>query len=184
MALNAVIAVATGEGGPILLPATADLLWGSVSFVILIIMFTKYVLPRFNTVLQERADKIEGGLARAEVAQAKAEAALKEYTSQLAEARAEAAGIRTQAAEEKRSMIEEAKTEAVTAANAATQRGQEQIRAERSQAVSALQREVGALALDLASRVVGESLQDDARARAVVDAFIADLERQASEAGR
>jgi len=50
--------------------------------------------------------------------------------------------------------------------------------------VSTLQKEVGALALELASKVVGESLRDDARSRAVVDQFISDLERQANEAGR
>jgi F-type H+-transporting ATPase subunit b len=174
---------AEGEG-PILIPATADLLWGTVSFVILFILFTKFVLPMFNKVLVERAEKIEGGLKKAEEAQAKAQAALAEYSAQLAEARNSAAGIRAAADEEKRAIIEEAKSAAVAEASAVAQRASDQVQAERSQAVSSLQREVGALALDLASKVVGESLKDDARSRAVVDQFIADLERQASEAGR
>ena len=42
-----------------------------------------------------------------------------------------------------------------------------------------LRSEVGSLATDLASRIVGESLQDDARSNGVVDRFIADLEAQA-----
>jgi len=168
----------------ILLPATADLIWGSVSFVILFVMFVKFALPAFNRVLAERKEKIEGGFARAEAAQAEADAALRNYSAQLAEARTEASNIRAAADAEKRAMVEEAKAEATAAAGAVTARAQEQVRAERNQAVSTLQREVGALALDLASKVIGESLQDDARARAVVDAFIADLERQASEAGR
>ena len=183
MAINTLLASAEGEGS-ILLPATADLLWGTVSFVILAVLFSKFVLPRFNKVIEERADKIEGGLARAEAAQAQAEAALKEYSAQLALARSEASGIRAAAAEEKKAVIEEAKAEAVAAAQAVTARAQEQVRAEQAQAVTSLQREVGAIALDLASKVVGVSLQDDARSREVVDAFIADLERQASEAGR
>lgn len=168
----------------ILLPHTADLLWGTVSFVLLLILFSKFVLPMFNKVLAERAEKIEGGLQKAEVAQEKAQAALAEYSAQLAEARNSAAGIRAAADEEKRAIIEEAKSAAVAEASAVAHRAAEQVKAERSQAVSSLQKEVGSLALDLASKVVGESLKDDARARAVVDQFIADLERQASEAGR
>lgn len=182
MGMNAVL-VAEG-GSAILIPHAADLIWGSVSFVILLVMFTKFVLPAFNKVLAERAEKIEGGFKRAEQAQAEAQAALQEYTSQLADARAEAASIRTAAAEEKRAMVDEAKAAAAAEAAAVAARGIEQVHAERAQAVSSLQKEVGSLALDLAGRVIGESLQDDARARAVVDAFISDLERQASEAGR
>lgn len=183
MGINPLIAEAEG-GNAILIPHAADLIWGSVSFVILLVLFTKFVLPSFNKVLAERAEKIEGGFKRAEQAQAEAQAALQAYTQQLAEARAEAAQIRTAAADEKRAIVDEAKSAAAAEAAAVTARGLEQIQAERSQAVSSLQREVGALALDLAGRVIGESLRDDARARSVVDAFIADLERQASEAGR
>ena len=39
-----------------------------------------------------------------------------------------------------------------------------------------LRSEVGSLAIDLAGGVVGETLSDDARATAVVDRFLADLE--------
>ncbi len=184
MGINALVAAAAEGGQSILIPAAADLIWGSVSFVILLVMFSKYVLPRFNRVLEERAEKIEGGIARAEKAQADADAALKSYTAQLAEARSEASNIRAAAEEAKKTVLAEASARAEADRAATAKRAQEQIIAERSQAASTLQREVGALALDLASKVVGDSLHDDARARAVVDAFIADLERQASEAGR
>lgn len=183
MGINALIAAAEGEKS-ILLPATADLLWGTVSFVILIVLFSKFVLPRFNKVLEERAEKIEGGFAKAEAAQAKAQETLSQYTNQLSEARTEASNIRAAADEEKRVIVESARKEAEEKAQATLKRTAEQIDAERAQAVSTLQKDVGALALDLASKVVGESLKDDARARAVVDQFIADLERQANEAGR
>ena len=52
--------------------------------------------------------------------------------------------------------------------------------AERAQAVAALTRQVGELALTLADKVVGEALSDDARVAATVDSFIADLERTAA----
>jgi len=75
MSTLALIAV-EGESQPILIPHLADLVWGSVTFLILLVLFSKYALPRFNQVLAERSEKIEGGLARAEQAQADAEARL------------------------------------------------------------------------------------------------------------
>jgi F-type H+-transporting ATPase subunit a len=51
-----------------------------------------------------------------------------------------------------------------------------QIEAERQAAVVSLRSEVGTLAIDLSSGVIGESLTDDAKAAAIVDRFLADLE--------
>jgi F-type H+-transporting ATPase subunit b len=56
-----------------------------------------------------------------------------------------------------------------------------QIDADRQQALTALRTEVGALSVELASRIVGESLQDEARQRGTVDRFLAELEEQAAE---
>ena len=46
--------------------------------------------------------------------------------------------------------------------------------------MSTLTRQVGELSVTLAGKIVGESLSDDARVRATVDAFLDDLERQAA----
>lgn len=168
----------------VLLPALPDLIWGTLTFVILFVMFSKYAIPRINQVTAERAEKIEGGLRRAESAQAEAAATLEQYKQALAEARNEAAQIRNSAQADRSAIVEEARSEAVAAASDIARRAQEQIEAERAQVVTGLQREVGQLAIDLAGRIVGEVLTDDAKARAAVDRFIADLERAASEAGR
>ena len=50
--------------------------------------------------------------------------------------------------------------------------GHTQIEADRNQAQNALRQDVGRLAVDLASRIVGESLEDEARQRRVVDRFL------------
>lgn len=184
MQLTALIAETASEEHNILLPALPDLIWGSVSFVILFVLFTKFVLPKANALADERADKIEGGLKRAESAQAEASALLAEYKQALAEARTEAAQIRNAAQAERAHIVEEARSEAVAAATDIAKRAHEQIAAEQAQVVAGLQKEVGAIALDLAGRIVGEVLADDARAQAAVDRFIADLERAATEAGR
>jgi F-type H+-transporting ATPase subunit b len=57
-----------------------------------------------------------------------------------------------------------------------THAAQSQIEAERQSAVVSLRREVGTLAIDLASGVVGEQLSNDQKASALVDRFLAELE--------
>jgi F-type H+-transporting ATPase subunit b len=158
-----------------------ELIIGTLAFGIVFFALAKFAFPAISKTLEARADAIEGGLARAENSQAEAAAMLEEYRAQLADARGEAANIRAEAQSEKIVMIENARGEAAAAAASVTERAQAQIEAERSQAMASLRRDVSELALMLASKVVGESLTDDARARASVDRFIADLEVEAAK---
>ncbi|KFF58466.1 ATP synthase F0F1 subunit B, partial [Cryobacterium sp. MLB-32] len=93
--LHAVIAAAAaGETHNPLIPAVYDIIWSAVCFVVILFFFWKYALPRMQTLLDDRAEAIEGNIAKADDAQRKAEAALEQYTAQLADARAEAGNIR------------------------------------------------------------------------------------------
>ena len=158
-----------------------ELIIGTLAFAIVFFALAKFAFPAISKTLEDRADAIEGGLARAENSQAEAAAMLEQYRAQLADARGEAANIRAEAQAEKTAMIESARGEAATAAASVTERAQAQIEAERSQAMASLRRDVSELALTLAGKVVEESLTDDARARASVDRFIADLEVEAAK---
>ncbi len=158
-----------------------ELIIGTLAFAIVFFALAKFAFPAISKTLEDRADAIEGGLARAENSQAEAAAMLEQYRAQLADARGEAANIRAEAQAEKTAMIESARGEAAAAAASVTERAQAQIEAERSQAMASLRRDVSELALTLAGKVVGESLTDDARARASVDRFIADLEVEAAK---
>ena len=51
------------------------------------------------------------------------------------------------------------------------------IAAERVADITSLRNEVGNLATELASKIVGEALEDQVRQSRVVDRFLADLER-------
>jgi F-type H+-transporting ATPase subunit b len=186
--LHALVAYAAEEGethNP-LIPAWYDIIWSSVCFVIILFFFWRYVLPRMQKLLDERAEAIEGNIAKADEAQRKAEAALEEYTAQLADARAEAGRIRETAREDGKKIVAEAKDQASTEAARLTASAQAQIEAERQSALVTLRSEVGTIAIDLASGVVGETLTDDQKAKAVVDRFLADLEasEQAAAGGK
>jgi len=174
-ALGTLAAEGSDVGNP-LLPAAYDIIWSGVCFIIILIVVWRVALPKLSAVLDARADAIEGNIAKADEAQKQAEAALEEYTRQLAEARIEAGEIREAAREDGKKIVNEAKATAVAEAARTTAAAATQIEAERQSAFVSLRSEVGTLALDLAGGVVGESLSDDARASAVVDRFLADLE--------
>ncbi|WP_084101822.1 F0F1 ATP synthase subunit B [Demequina sp. NBRC 110051] len=161
-----------------LIPAPYDILWSAIIFVIIVVVFMKVLLPKMQAVLDERAELIEGGLKKAEEAQSEAAAALEEYTAQLTEARAEAARIREDARAEATAIVADSRTSASGDAQRIVETAHKQIEAERQQAIVSLRTEVGALATELASRIVGESLADDARQQRIIDSFLDDLESQ------
>lgn len=158
------------------LPADYDIIWSLIPFALILAFFWFFALPRFRKILDERAEKIEGGLALAEAAQAQADARLEEYEAQLSEARAEASRIREQARTEGQQILAELRERAGADAERIVQTAQLQIEADRQAALVALRAEVGSLALDLASSVIGEHLGDDKKSAAIVDRFLADLE--------
>lgn len=173
--MQTVFAAAAEQENSLLLPALPDLLWGSIAFVIILIVVIWKVIPRMNEALDARSDAIAGGIKRAEEAQAEANSALERYTAQLAEARGEAGKIRDQARADGAAIIAEAKEQATVEAARIAANAQAQIEAERTAARASLRSEVGTLAIDLASGVIGESLSDDKRASSIVDRFLADL---------
>ena len=170
------LAAEEGSNQNPVIPAPYDILWSFVIFVIIAVVFTRILLPKLQKVLDERAELIQGGIEKAEKAQAEAAAALEEYTAQLTEARAEAARIREDARVEAAQILAESRRRASKDAERIIDTAQRQIEAERHQTVIALRAEVGELATELASRIVGESLADDARQQRVIDAFLDDLE--------
>ncbi len=165
-----------------LIPEWPELIIGAIAFLIVFAVLGKVLLPRIQKTLAERTDAIEGGIQRAEEMQAEAERALAEYRQQLSEARQEAR-LREKAREEGAQIIAELREQGETERRRLVEAAHAQIEADRQQAINALRTEVGTMAVDLASRVVGESLQDEARQRRIVERFLDDLERETAAGG-
>ena len=118
--MNNVVYLLAAEGGDnpgsgsfsVLLPKNYDIFWSLLCFIVILLLFWKFVIPMYSKMLAEREDRIEGGLKRAKAQQAEAKAALEKYNAQLADARAEAAEIREQARERGKQIEAEAKTNA------------------------------------------------------------------------
>ncbi|HLV07303.1 F0F1 ATP synthase subunit B [Thermocrispum municipale] len=163
------------EYNPVL-PPVEEIIVGFVAFLLLLFVIWKFVTPRFEKMYAERTAQIEGGIEKAEKAQAEAERALNQYNAQLAEARAEAAKIRDDARLEAERIKAELEAEARESAARIVAQGETALQAQRAQIVAELRAEVGRNAIELANRIVGESLEDEARRRRTVDRFLADLD--------
>jgi F-type H+-transporting ATPase subunit b len=159
-----------------LVPNWTEVIVGGIAFFIVFVALWKVLLPRISTTLQERTDAIEGGIQRAKEAQDEANQTRDQYRRQLADARHEAARLREQAREEGAGIIAAMREEAEAEKRRIVESGHAQIEADRQQAFASLRSEVGVLAVQLASKIVGESLEDEARQSRVVDRFLADLD--------
>jgi len=169
--------VTAGEADQLpVLPHMGELIFGLIAITILYVIVQKKVVPNLEKAYANRTAAIEGGMHKAEEAQQQAQAALEQYKAQLAEARVEASNIRQEAQERGAAIIVELRAQAQIEANRMTEAAHKQIEAERQQAVVSLRSEVGRLSTELASRIVGESLHDEARQSGIVERFLEELE--------
>jgi F-type H+-transporting ATPase subunit b len=182
---NILLAVATEQAdiNPII-PLWQEMVLAVISFAIVAWVLIKFVFPRMEETFRARVDAIEGGIKRAEEAQAEANKLLEQYKAQLAEARTEAARIRDEARADSEGIRQEVLARAREESDRIIQAGNDQLAAQRESILRELRSEVGSLAVDLAGRIVGESLADEARSRGTVERFINELGAAGSAGGR
>jgi len=165
-----------------ILPSTTELLWGTVSFVVLCALMYKYAFPAVQKAMAARAEKIRSSLDEAEKVRSDAHAILEDYQRQLADARNEANRI----IEEARQAADQLRQDMVRRADEEVaelrRRNTEDLKAAQQQVLSQLRVQVRDLALELAEKVVAENL-DRERNLALVDQFIAELNADAPAGG-
>ncbi|TCI97494.1 F0F1 ATP synthase subunit B [Aeromicrobium sp. IC_218] len=177
--MDTTLLAAEGEHSPLAVE-WPELILGLIVFGIVVALVAKFVVPNFEKAYAERTAAIEGGIEDAQQAQKEAQAALEKYNAQLAEARTEAARIREEAKEQGAQIVTELREQAKAEADRITAAAHAQVEAERAQVLAQLKAEVGDLATQLASRIVGESLEEEARQKRTVERFITELEGSAN----
>src|SRR5450830_1498085 len=135
-----------------LLPHTAELVVGAIAFMLLFLVLRSKVVPMFEKAFTARTEAIQGGLERAEKAQLEAQRALNQYNEQLSRAREESQTLREEARVQGVAIVDELRAKAQEEAARITASAHVSIEAERQQAVTSLRNDVGALAIELASK--------------------------------
>jgi F-type H+-transporting ATPase subunit b len=181
---TAYLAAAADESINPIKPLWQELVLGTIAFAVVAWVLIKFVFPRMEETFRARVDAIEGGIKRAEEAQAEANKVLEQYKAQLAEARTEAARIRDEARADAEGIRQDVLAKAREESERIIQAGNDQLAQQRESILRELRSEVGTLAVDLAGRIVGESLADEARSRGTVERFINELGAAGSAGGR
>jgi F-type H+-transporting ATPase subunit b len=154
-----------------LYPEAGELIIGLIAFAVLFFFTWKWVLPRFRQVLDERRERIQGEMEQAEATRSEAQQLLEQYRSQLAGAREESNRIIEEARATAEQLRRDLQAKAEEEAQATVARAQDEIRAERARTFQELRSQVGSIAVELAERVVGQSLDDRAHQR-LIDEYI------------
>jgi len=143
-----------------------------VVFGIILAAVYRYVVPPLQRAMRQRGELIRAQFDDARQARERAEAAEEEYISSMSEARAEGARIREEARAQGQRIIDDLRADAQREAESLNQRGRQQLLADRDAMVGGLRAEMSTLAVELASRIVGESLAEEARRSGTVERFL------------
>ena len=157
-----------------LYPHWEELLVGAVAFFILFFFIGRWALPRINQMAEARRARIQGDLEKAERAKAEAEQLLARYEERLKEARGEASRIIDEARKTAESVRKDMLAKAEEEARQVVARAQQEIQAERDRSFEELRGQVGELSIEVASRLIGESL-DKRRQAKLVDEYIEEI---------
>ncbi|QJC21371.1 F0F1 ATP synthase subunit B [Arcanobacterium buesumense] len=176
MLSSTILAVTEGSGFSLLVPAVPDLIWGTVAFLIVALAIYKFAWPSFIAMLDERAEKIEHGIKAAEIARVEIDAERADLADQIRDAHRDAEQIREKATANAKAIVADAQEQARFDADQILDIAHRRIAADTDAARRTLRSDVGALATDLAARIVGEALTDSELAQRVTDRFLDELE--------
>jgi len=167
----------SGSGGlEMLLPPRDELIAGVIAFAIVFFFIYLWAVPAINRGLEQRQAAVAGEIEGAEAAKAEAESLLADYKAQLAESKAEGARIVEEAREAADRMKADMTAKAEAEADQIRAKARDEAAAEKGRALAEAKTQVGDISVDLAGRIVGESLDADAH-QALIDRYLADLER-------
>ncbi|MHA6784984.1 F0F1 ATP synthase subunit B [Pseudonocardia saturnea] len=173
--MSALVLAAEGGGDNFLVP-NFTLVIEVLAFLLILFILYRYVWPPLSKAMNDRQAMISKGVEDSNEAARKLKQAEERYDAAIADVRSEAARIRDDARADATRIREELKAQADAEVERIRQRGEEQLASQRDQAVRQLKTEIGGLSMQLAQRIVGDSLIDEDRKRATVDAFLSELD--------
>jgi F-type H+-transporting ATPase subunit b len=168
-----------------ILPDMAEFIPMLVIFILLWIVLAKFGWPKFEAMLEKREMTIKDSLEKSEQARVESERVLEEYKRQLEDAKAQAAQIVADAKKTGEAVKADITDKAQSEATAMIEKAHNAIEAEKKAAISELQGSVADLSVSVASRLIGEDLNDaehrkrhDHRAHDVLTAAQAPVEER------
>lgn len=154
-----------------ILPATNELIWGTISFVVLFLLLYKFAWPALKNGMEARTERIRSDLDSADSAKADAERILEDYRAQLSDARNESARIIEEARQAADGLRRDQEQRLQTDLAEMRERASADIEAAKRQAIADLRGDVAELAIGAAEVIVQGNL-DRATQTRLVDNYI------------
>jgi len=154
-----------------IVPELNEIIWGSLSFLILFVFIAKVGFPAIKKGMDARAQKIRDSLDEAEETRSEARSILDQYQRQLADAKSESARIIEEARQAADKLRQDLKKQAESEVTEIKNRAQDDIATQVERAKAELQAQVAELSIDLAEKVVERSLDRDSN-RDLIESFI------------
>jgi F-type H+-transporting ATPase subunit b len=148
-------------------PATNELIWGSISFVVLFFLLWKFAYPGLKKGMDDRAERIRQSIDDAESAKAEAQTVLDEYKAQLADARNESARIIEESRQQADALKRDQEARLQAELGEVRQRAQAEIEAAKAQALADLRADVGEIAIGAAEVIVQHNLDRDTQVQLI-----------------
>ncbi len=156
-------------------PEFGLLFWQTVTFLVLLLLLSRFAWKPIMSSLREREETIEGALRSAELARQEMTKLRADNERLLDEARAERDAMMRKAQQTADAIVEEAKNKAATESNRIVESARAAIQSERQAAIDDIRRQVATLSVDIAEKVIRRQINGDTQQRQLVDQFVKDI---------
>jgi F-type H+-transporting ATPase subunit b len=157
-------------------PAIGTIFWTTLIFLLLLVLLRKYAWGPIMKAIKTREDMIKNALDSAEKAREEMKVLQADNEAILLKAREERDKILRDARHAHDRMVAEAKEKSQAEADAMVKRAKELIDREKITAITEVKREVARLAIEVASRVVSETLKSDAEQKKLIERYLNEIE--------
>lgn len=160
----------------LLTPEIGLLFWMIVAFGVVFFVLAKFGFPIITQMVDERKKYIDESLEAAREANEKLAKIQEESAAMLKQAQEKQSQILAEAMEMRKQIVEKAETEATAEGQKIITEARQQILAEKEDAIRDIRRQVGELSVQVAEKVLRQTLSTDKEQMAMIDRMLDELE--------
>ena len=153
-------------------PEPGLVIWSGLTFLVVLALLTKFAWKPILGMLKEREDEITSSLAKAKEAQQEY-ARIEAQKAQIeAETRAERDAILKEAREKVQHMLDEARKLSQEEGEKLIEQARAKIEREKAGAIDELKKQVAALSVQIAGKLIESNLQDNDRQEQLIEKYL------------
>lgn len=156
----------------LLSPEPGLVIWSGLTFLVVLALLTKFAWKPLLGMLKEREDEISSSLEKAKEARQEYERIEAQKAKMLTESRAERDAILKEAREKVQAMLDDAKRRAQEEGAKLIEQARAQIEREKAGAIDDLRRQVAALSVEIAAKLIESDLRADDRQEQLIEKYL------------